>query len=81
MCIVFTEVLKEDRNLKADRPLQVALTVSSAEEVASDVVMVADPRSLFFFLLELVPTELAALSVLELHLLAYGNLFHFQISL
>ena len=43
--IVSTEVVKEDWYLKHDWPLQVALPMSDAKELTSDVVVVANFRS------------------------------------
>ena len=44
--IVSTEFVKEDRNLKFDWPLQVALPMRSAKKLSSDVVVFADFSSL-----------------------------------
>ena len=66
-------------NLKADWHLQVTCPMCSAKEVTSFIIMIADLWSFRLILYEIILTQVAARSVVELGLLEDVKSFDFQV--
>ena len=75
-----TEIVEEHGNKKVDRAFPVALSMSGAKKVTSDLVVVADFRALQFICCELVSAEVTARRVFKLRLLARVKRFHLNVS-
>ena len=79
--VVTTEVVKEHRDSKTDRALQVALTVSGAEKEFSDVIVITDLRHFRIVLFVRVAANLAMRRVFVFRPLLGVHSFHRSINL